>query len=80
MRVVITDQQESCYRKPAKDQTLLLPIPFQGMGEQRNSAETQQSGRTPKSGPEIKDGKNTGSAKDRAPERLRFGTFQNDGS
>jgi len=35
----------------------------------RNSTETQQSGHTPRSGPEVKNGRS--SAKDGSPERLR---------
>jgi len=34
---------------------VLLPDPFQGMEALRKSGETQQSGRTPKFGPEMKD-------------------------
>ena len=30
---------------------VVLPDPFRGMGARRNSAETQQSGHTPRSGP-----------------------------
>jgi len=47
--------------------------PLRGMGLWRNSAETQQSGHAPWSGPEIKDGS---SAKDGVPERLGSGTIQ----
>jgi len=53
---------------------VVLFDPFQGMGKQKNSAETQQSGHAPTSGPEIKDGRSN--AKDGAPERLRYGTIQ----
>jgi len=52
---------------------VVLPDPFRGMGARRNSAETQQSGYTQRSGPEVKNGRRT---KDSAPERLRCGTIQ----
>ena len=32
---------------------VVLPYSFRGMGAQRNSAETQQSGYTPRSGPKV---------------------------
>jgi len=41
---------------------LLLPDPIRGIGVQRNSADTQQSGHTPKFGPEIKDGRKSAKA------------------
>jgi len=44
------------------------------MGAWRNSTETQQSGKVPRPGPEIKNGRS--SAKVGAPERLRCGTIQ----
>jgi len=51
---------------------VVLHDPFRGMGAWKNSsAETQQSGHAPKSGPEIKNGRS--SAKDGALERLRCG-------
>jgi len=40
----------------------------------KNSTETQQSGSPPRSGPEVKSGRS--SAKDGAPERLRYGTVK----
>jgi len=43
------------------------------MREWKNSTETQQSCHTPRSGPEVK---NRSSAKDGAPERLRYWTIQ----
>ena len=57
--------KDRVYRTPVRDvQTLqsriievlvvvvvVLPDPFRGMGARRNSAETQQSGHTPRSGP-----------------------------
>jgi len=53
---------------------VVLPNPFQGMGAWRNSTETQQSSHTPRSGPEVKNGRS--SAKDGAPEKLGCGTIQ----
>jgi len=44
------------------------------MGSWRNSMQTQQSGHAPRSGSEVKNGRN--SIKDGAPERLRCGTIQ----
>jgi len=38
---------------------MVLPDPFRGMGTRRNSAETQQSGHTPRSGPEVKNGRSS---------------------
>jgi len=32
--------------------------PFRGMGAWKNSTETQQSGHVPRSGPEVKNGRN----------------------
>jgi len=43
-------------------------------GEWKNSTETQQSGHTPRSGPEVNIGRS--SAKDGVPERLRCETIQ----
>jgi len=53
---------------------LVLPDPFRGMRAWRNSAETQQPGHAPWSGPEVKNGRS--SAKDGTPERLGCGTIQ----
>jgi len=53
---------------------VVLHDPFRGMRAWRNSTETQQSGHAPRSGPEVKNGRS--SAKDGAPERLRYGTIQ----
>jgi len=44
------------------------------MRARRNSVETQQSGHTPRSGPEVKNGRR--SAKDGAPERFGCGTVK----
>jgi len=44
------------------------------MGAWRNSTETQQSGHAPRSGPEVKNGRN--GAEDGALERLGCGTFE----
>jgi len=44
---------------------MALPVSFRGMVVRRNSAEHQQSGHTPRSGPEDKNGRS--SAKDGAP-------------
>jgi len=52
---------------------VVLPNPFRGMEASRNSMETQQSGHTPRSGPEVKNGRSC--AKDGAPERLRCKTI-----
>jgi len=41
---------------------VVLPDPFRGMGAQRNSTETQQSGHAQRSGSEVKNGRS--SAKD----------------
>jgi len=38
---------------------VVLPDPFRGMGAWRNSTETQQSGHASRSGPEVKNGRNT---------------------
>jgi len=46
---------------------VVQPDPFRGIGVRRNSAETQQSGHAPRSGPEVKNGRS--SAKDGALER-----------
>jgi len=54
-------------------EVVVLPDPFQGMRAWRNSMETQQSGHTPRSGPEVK---NKSSAKDGVLERLGCGTIQ----
>jgi len=48
------------------------PDPFREMGARKNSTETQHSGHTPRSGPEVKYGS---SAKDGVSERLRCGTI-----
>jgi len=55
---------------------VVLPVPFRGMGAWRNSTETQQSGHTPRSGPEIKNRRS--SAEDGAPERLGYKTVKED--
>jgi len=47
---------------------------FGRMRAWRNSTETQQSGHTPRSEPEVKNGRS--GAKDGAPESLRCGTIQ----
>jgi len=47
---------------------------FRVMEAWMNSTETQQSGHTPRSGPEVKNG--SSSAKDDTPERFRYGTIQ----
>jgi len=44
------------------------------MGAWRNSTETQKSGHSPRSGPEVKNGRN--SAEDGAPERLGCGAVK----
>jgi len=36
---------------------VVLPDPFRGVGEWRNSTETQQSGHAPRSEPEVKNGR-----------------------
>jgi len=59
------------FQKRANKQTnhftlVVLPDHFRGMGVRRNSAETQQSGHAPRSGPEIEAGRS--SAKDDAPD------------
>jgi len=60
---------------PFKHFFLLLNQFSGGGGATRaNSAETQQSGHAPRSGPEVKNGRSR--AKDGAPERLRCGTIQ----
>jgi len=46
----------------------MLPDPIRGMGLRRNSAETQQSDYTPRSGPEVKNRRS--SVKNGAPERF----------
>jgi len=53
---------------------VVLSDPFRGMVAWRNSTETQHSGHTQRSGPEIKNGRT--SAKGGAPERLRCKTIQ----
>jgi len=55
---------------------VVLLNPFQKMRARRNSTETKQSGYVSRSGPEIKNEKN--SAKDSTPEKLRCGTDQKD--
>jgi len=52
----------------------MLPDPFRGMGERRNSTEAQQSGHIQRFGSEVKNGRS--SAKDGAAERLRYETIQ----
>jgi len=41
-----------------KKAVVVLPDSFRGMRSWRNSTETQQSGHTPRSGPEVKNGSN----------------------
>jgi len=53
---------------------VVLPDPFRGMGVQRNSTETQQSGHAPRSGSEVKNGKS--GAEDGAPERTGWETVK----
>jgi len=53
---------------------VMLPDPFRGMGVWRNSAETQQSGHAPRSGPEFKNGRS--GAENVALERLGCGTVK----
>jgi len=53
---------------------VVLPDPFQGMRQWRNSMEIQQLGHAPRSRPEVKIGRS--SAKNGALERLRYGTIQ----
>jgi len=53
---------------------VVLPDPFRGMGAWRDSTEIQQSGHTPSSGPEVKNGRS--SAEDGAPEILGCGTVK----
>jgi len=50
----------------------IRPLPRDGVW--RNSTEIQQSGHAPRSGPEVKNGRN--SAEDDAPERLGCGTVK----
>jgi len=57
---------------------VVLPDPFRGMWEWRNSTETQQSGHAPRSGPEVKNGRS--GAEDGAPERLGCGTVKEEAS
>jgi len=52
----------------------VLPDPFRGMGPWRNSTETHQSGRSQRSGPEVKNGRS--GAEDGASERLGCGTVK----
>ena len=53
---------------------VILPDPFRGMGARRNSAETQQSGHNPRSGPKIKNGER--GAKDRFTKGFRGRTVE----
>jgi len=53
---------------------VVLPDPFQELGALRNSMEIQQSGHSPRSRPEIKNGRS--SAEDGASERLGCGTVK----
>ena len=53
---------------------VVLPDPFRGMGARRNSAETQQSGHTPRSGPYIENRER--GAKDRFAKRFRSTTVE----
>jgi len=55
---------------------VVIPDSFREMGAWRNSAETQQSGHAPRSGPEVKNGRS--SAKDGSPERLGCGTVKDE--
>jgi len=57
---------------------VVLSDPFRGVGEWKNSMETQQSGYTPRSGPEAKNGRS--GADDGAPERLGCGTVEEEAS
>jgi len=73
------DVRMRCKNSPSKSicnsplVVVVLPDnPFRGMGVWRNFTETKQSGHTPRSGPEVKNGRS--SVKDGAPERLRCGT------
>jgi len=52
---------------------VVLPDPFRVMGAWRNPTETQQSGHSPRSGPEVK---NRSGAEDGEPERLGCGTVK----
>jgi len=52
----------------------VLSYTFREMGAWRNSTETLQSGHSPRSGPEVKNGRS--GAEDGAPERLGFGTVK----
>jgi len=53
---------------------VVLPDPFRGMGAWRNSTETQQSGHSPRFGPEVKYG--WSGVEDGAPERLGCGSVK----
>jgi len=53
---------------------LVQPDPFREMGAWRNSKKTQQSDHVPRFGPEVKNRRS--SAKDGTPERLSYGTIQ----
>jgi len=53
---------------------VVLSDPFREMGAWRNSSETQQSDHSPRSGPEVKNGRS--GAEDGAPERLGCGTVK----
>ena len=53
---------------------MVLPDPFRGMGARRNSAETQQSGHTPRSGLKIENRER--GAKDRFAKGFRSRTVE----
>jgi len=54
----------------------MLLNPFCEMRVWRNSTKTRQSGHALRSGPEVKNGKSTGSAKDGVLKRLGYGAIQ----
>jgi len=70
-RAIVPYDYISCGETSEKVVLVVLPDPFRGMGAWKNSTETQQSGHSPRSGPEVKNGRN--GAKDGAPERLGCG-------
>jgi len=47
-----------------KNKVVVLPDAFRRMAARRNSTETQQSGRTPRSWPEVKNGKSSAKRRD----------------
>jgi len=53
---------------------VVLPDPFRALEKRRNSTEIHKLSHAPRSGTEVKIGRS--SAKDGAPERLRFGSIQ----